>query len=106
MNMSDFEQVLIVLNVPPELEELVIDWLLAKDSGTGFTSVPAYGHSTDHDNLSAVEQVTGHKPRQQFQVQIPVQGLEAFMQSLRASFGAADVHYWVMPVFEGGSVIG
>lgn len=106
MNAAGREQVLVVLNVPPELEEPVIDWLLAREGGTGFTSFPAYGHSTDHENLSAVEQVTGRKPRQQFQIQMRLDSLETFMQSLRATFGAADVHYWAIPVFEGGSVVG
>ena len=98
------EQVLVVLNAPPELEEPVIDWLLAREGGTGFTSFPVYGHSTDHDNLSALEQVTGRRPRHQFQVQMCVESLEPFMTSLRATFGAADLHYWVVPVIEGGSV--
>jgi hypothetical protein len=105
MNSFASEQVLVVLNAPPELEEPVIDWLLARDGGAGFTSFPVYGHSTDHDNLSAVEQVTGRKPRQQFQVQMNLAILEPFMKSLRTSFGAADLHYWVVPVFEGGSVL-
>ena len=105
MNLCECEQVLVVLNAPPELEEPVIDWLLAREGGTGFTSFPVYGHSTDHDNLSAVEQVTGRKPRQQFQVQMHLNRLESFMDSLRRTFGAADLHYWVMPVFEGGSVL-
>ena len=104
MNHSGFEQVLVVLNAPPELEEPVIDWLLAMEGGTGFTSFPVYGHSTDHDNLSAVEQVTGRKPRQQFQVQMREERLAHFMTSLRTTFGAADLHYWVLPVVEGGSV--
>ena len=106
MNLSGSEQVLVVLNAPPELEEPVIDWLLARDSGTGFTSFPVFGHSTDHDNLSAVEQVTGRKPRHQFQVQMHVVHLDSFMHSLRTSFGAADLHYWVMPVFEGNVLFG
>ena len=105
MNLPAVEQVLVVLNAPPELEEPVIDWLLAREGGTGFTSFPVAGHSTDHDNLSAVEQVTGRKPRQQFQVQMYRDSLEPFMRSLRRTFGSADLHYWVVPVFEGGSVL-
>lgn len=105
MNLLEFGQVLVVLNAPPELEEPVIDWLLARERGTGFTSFPVYGHSTDHDNLSAVEQVTGRKPRQQFQVQMELENMAPFMKSLRAAFGAADLHYWVLPVLEGGSVL-
>jgi hypothetical protein len=104
MSIRDCGQVLVVLNAPPELEEPVIDWLLARESGTGFTSFPVYGHSTDHDSLTAVEQVTGRRPRQQFQVQMNTDDVGTFMQGLRKTFGAADFHYWVMPVLEGGSV--
>ena len=51
-----------------------------------------------------MEQVTGRTPRQQFQVQMQSSRLEPFMDSLCRTFGAADLHYWIMPVFEGGSV--
>lgn len=105
MNLPAIERVLVVLNAPPELEEPVIDWLPGREGGTGFTSSPVYGHSTDHDNLAALEQVTGRKPRQHFQVQMQVGNLGPFMHFLRSTFGADDLHYWVIPVFEGGSAL-
>ena len=35
---------LLVLNIPPELEEDLVDYLLSRPSVTGFTSFRVYGH--------------------------------------------------------------
>jgi hypothetical protein len=95
---------LVVLNVPPKLEDAIVDWLLSRDDGAGFTSFPVAGHSTNHDHMSAAEQVSGSQRRQQFQIQLPANAVDRLVRELRAQFGAAGVHYWVIPVIEGGSV--
>ncbi|NOX68828.1 MAG: DUF3240 domain-containing protein [Gammaproteobacteria bacterium] len=102
MNESKQSEALVTLNVPPELEEPIVDWLLAREDSTGFTSVPVYGHSTRHDDLSPVEQVSGRQRRQQFQIQIRADGVEAFIDSIRESFGVAGIHFWVLPLIHGG----
>jgi len=89
---------LIVLTTPPDLEEPVVDWLLARGTGTGFTSFPVFGHSTSHAGLSAAEQVRGRQRRQQFQVQIPGEAVDEFIEDARRTFGAAGMHYWVLPL--------
>jgi hypothetical protein len=95
-------QALIVLNAPPDLEEPVVDWLLARSDSTGFTSFPVFGHSTSHDGLSPAEQVSGRQRRQQFQVQIDASDVDVFLGDIQATFGAAGIHYWVLPLSQGG----
>jgi hypothetical protein len=97
-------EALIVLNSPPDIEETVIDWLLGRSDSTGFTSFPVFGHSTRHSGLSAVEQVTGRQRRQQFQVQISADRVDAFLEDCRDSFGAAGIHFWVVPLVAGGNL--
>jgi len=99
------EQALVVLNAPPSLEESVIDWLLARDYATGFTSFPVFGHSTSHSNLSVAEQVSGRERRQQFQVQLDVGGVDSFMHDIKASFGSAGIRFWVLPLYACGQLI-
>lgn len=96
------KEVLVVLNVPPSLEEMVVDWLLAREDSTGFTSFPVSGHSTRHDDLSLAEQVTGRQERQQFQVQLAEVSVAAFLEDAHRSLGAAGVHFWVIPLIAGG----
>jgi len=95
-------EALVTLNVPPDLEEPIVDWLLAREDGTGFTSFPVYGHSTSHAGLSPTEQVTGRQRRQQFQIQIRADNVNEFIDNVRQSFGAAGIHYWVLPLTLGG----
>ena len=97
------EQALIVLNTPPNLEEAVVDWLLGSSNGAGFTSFPVFGHSASHEGLSPAEQVSGRRRRQQFQIQVRADAVDAFLDNVRASFAAADLHFWVLPLIAGGS---
>lgn len=96
------DQALVVLNVPPNLEETVVDWLLARDDGVGFTSFPVFGHSTSHSNLSAAEQVSGRERRQQFQIQLGIDAVERFVNDIRKSFGAAGIRFWILPLHASG----
>lgn len=102
MTMIESTEALVVLNVPPQLEETVVDWLLERVGGAGFTSYRVSGHTTKHEDLSAAEQVSGRQRRQQFQVQIDADVVQGFLSDARDTLGAADVHYWVLPVMQTG----
>ncbi len=102
MNVAGISGALVVLTVAPALEEPMIDWLLGRADGGGFTTQPVAGHSSRHDGLSTMEQVTGRQRRIQFQVQIGGDALAGFLDDARAVFGGADVHFWVLPILEGG----
>lgn len=106
MNEPRYDEALIVLNVPPNLEETIVDWLLAREGGAGFTSFPVSGHSTRHDGLSPAEQVSGRQRRQQFQIQIKKDAVDSFIDDARAALGNAGVHFWVLPLHAGGHLSG
>lgn len=99
---NESAEVLIILNIPPALEDAVVDWLLSRVGGTGFTSVSASGHSTSHDDLSVAEQVSGRQQRQQFQIQIQADVVAGFLSDARDTLGGADIRYWVLPVIQTG----
>lgn len=102
MTKSEHAEALVTLNAPPDLEEPIVDWLLAREDSTGFTSFPVYGHSTSHAGLSPAEQVSGRQRRQQFQIQVRADDVDAFIDSIRESFGTAGIHFWVLPLTLGG----
>jgi len=102
MNASMNGQVLAVLAVPPALESQLVDWLLLREGGTGFSSTPIHGHSTRHEHLSIAEQVSGKQRRVQFQIQLDAARLDEFLSGLHQDFSGADLHYWVVPVLAGG----
>ena len=102
MSRSNGTEVLIVLNAAPDLEEPVIDWLLSRDDSAGFTSSTVFGHSTDHDNLSQAEQVTGRQRRLQFQIQVAGERADSFLDDARHQFGAAGIRFWMIPLIAAG----
>lgn len=89
-------QTLLILNIPPALEEDLIDYLLSRDSVGGFTSYKAMGHSTGKD-LTIAEQVSGRRQRLQFEVIMDVDQIESLTSALAAEVGK-DITYWQQPI--------
>ncbi len=101
MNHKEF---LITLNVPPSLEEAIVDCLLTFESEQGFSSLPVSAHDHRNEGLSLAEQVTGRQRKIRFQMYIDKNDLSALLKRLKADFSGAGIHYWVMPVIENGLI--
>ena len=99
MNDTTSSKVLVTISVPPTLEERVIDWLLERKSGPGFTTYDIRGHSSKHDHLSVAEQVSGRQRRKRFEIELDEILLEQFVGRLAESFSGSDLHYFVTPIF-------
>lgn len=96
-------QGLLILIVPPTLEEMLVDILLIQKKITGFTSSKVSGHGTVHgegEALSIVEQVTGRQQRLQFMMHAAVIDLKILVATLKAKFRCSDIHYILMPILE------
>lgn len=88
---------LLVLNLPPALEEDLIDYLLSLDAVSGFTSYHAMGHG-EHDNMSIAEQVSGRRKRLQFELLLEDgEVAERIVAGLGSAVGQ-DIRYWQQPV--------
>lgn len=96
--------VLLILIAPPELEESLVDWLLARDELSGFTGQPAFGHSRAHGGFSLVEQVTGRQRRITYHVQTDEQTARTLLAALRADLAGAGIRYWLQPLIEAGRI--
>lgn len=97
-------QGLLILIVPPTLEEMLVDVLLQQAEISGFTSSKVNGHGTVHGDgaakLSIVEQVTGRQQRVQFMMHASVADLKALVVTLKARFRSTDIHYILLPILE------
>jgi hypothetical protein len=98
------KEYLVMLNVPPGLEEAVVDSLLVLELERGFSSFAVNSHDHRNEGLSLLEQVTGRQKKIRFQMHVPEQGLPALLEQLRGEFAGAGIHYWVMPVIENGFI--
>ena len=98
------QEFLVTINVPPLLEESVVDCLLAIESADGFSSLVVSAHGSEHEALSLAEQVAGRKKQIRFQMYVPEQQLNVLIDKLKQDFSGAGIHYWVMPVLESGAI--
>jgi hypothetical protein len=101
MNCKEY---LVTLNIPPSLEEMMVDILLMLETEHGFSSFPVSAHHHDNKGLSLSEQVTGRQKRIRFQMYLPVQKLPELLQQLRQEFSGSGIQYWVLPVIENGVI--
>ena len=101
MNVSEY---LVTINVPPTLEEAVVDCLLMLESEHGFSSFSVSSHDHRNEGLSLGEQVTGRQKKIRFQMYVPVEELPALLEQLRQDFSGSGIQYWVLPVIENGVI--
>ncbi len=83
---------MLVLNIPPELEEDLIDYLLSLGPVTGFTSYDTRGHGSEV-TLTIAEQVSGRRKRKQFELLIEEESIPALLDGLPSAVGR-DIAYW------------
>ena len=93
---------LVTLNVPPALEEIIVDCLLMLECEKGFSSLPVFAHHHENNGLSLAEQVTGRQKRLQFQMHVNTPDLEKLLTQLRDDFTGAGIQYWVTPILSQG----
>ena len=90
-------QNLLRLNIPPSLEEDVVDLLLASSEIPGFQSYHTRGHG-QVGAMTIAEQVAGRRERVQFEIVLDASQLDSLLEKLRQSFPVPDIIYWVLPV--------
>lgn len=95
---------LVTLNVPPDLEEAVVDCLLMLESEHGFSSLPVSSHDHRNIGLSLAEQVTGRQRKIRFQMYLAEAGLNELLDKLRAEFSGSGISYRVSPVLDSGVI--
>ena len=92
---------LLRLNIPPGLEEDVVDLLLSSDDIAGYQSYPTRGHGRV-GAMTVAEQVAGRRDRVQFEIVLDSGLLQATLDRLKEAFPVRDVIYWVLPVLQSG----
>ena len=95
---------LLTLIAPPDVEEVVIDWLLGRDELSGFTGEAAWGHSREHGQFSLVEQVTGRQRRAVFHLQIDSAQAEPLISAMRDELSGLGLRYWLVPLLDSGAI--
>ncbi len=98
------QEYLVTLNVPPSLEEVVVDCLLTFEAEAGFSSFPVNAHDHRNEGLTIAEQVSGRQKKIRFQMYVPESRVDAFISKLKAELSGTDIHYWVLPIIAKGVI--
>jgi hypothetical protein len=89
---------------PPEVEEKLLDTLLATVEGEIFTSTPTFSHGTSHGRLSNVERVMGRSRSVQVQILTTEDELAGLTALLLQRFKGTGLRYWASPLNVEGEV--
>lgn len=95
---------LLVLMVPAEIRDDVIDVLMASDGISGFNMATIAGYSKEHSHYNLREQVEGFREIFQFEVMHQPQQQDRLLADLLPACAAAQVRYWVVPVLSQGHI--
>jgi hypothetical protein len=98
------QEYLITFNVPPSLEEALVDFLLMREAEQGFSSFAINAHHHSHQSLSLAEQVSGRQKKIRFQLYVEARHLAGLLMQLKQEFAGAGMQYWVLPVIEQGVI--
>lgn len=96
------DKCLLVITVPPSLEDTLADWLIGQEPSAGFSSTSVNGHGEGHEGYTLAEQVRGSRRNIQFQIQTTQLHAREMLASMEREFGHAELHYWIMPLLGGG----
>lgn len=102
--MMSEQEYLVTINIPPSLEDHVIDCLLTLEAERGFSSFAVDMHHHLNRGLTIAEQVTGRQKALRLQVYVTEQGRLQLLSKLREEFAGAGLYYWIIPVVEHGVV--
>ncbi|MDX2478547.1 MAG: DUF3240 family protein [Gammaproteobacteria bacterium] len=95
---------LLSIIAPPELEDMIVDWLLEQPYVQGFSSYPINGHGVRPDKLSLAEQVTSRQRKVKFEVNGTDEEIRGAISSLQKDFGHCDIYFWQIAVGDSGYV--
>jgi hypothetical protein len=102
--MSTKNQGLLTLTASQVLEQDLVDFFLDSQHQHGFTTLHARGHSSDHGDLSPMEQVTGRRHQVQFQILVDESEVDDICKRLEAAFPGAKIHYWFLTATRQGRI--
>jgi len=98
------EYQMLVMMVPAELRDEVVDTLITLDGISGFNMTTMAGFSREHSQYDLREQVEGYRQLFKFEVLHLGRQRDVLLDSLRPVCASAAVRYWLLPVAGQGHI--
>ena len=96
------EHQLLVMMVPAEIKDDVIDALMICANISGFNMETIAGYSKEHSQYNVREQVEGFREFFEFEVMHVANEKSALLECLHEVCASAGVRYWIVPVISQG----
>ena len=98
--MSEWQ--LLIILVPNELKDDVVDTLIELDGISGFNLEKISGYSREHSQFNLREQVEGNRQMYRFEVMHRQGQMQHLLSALGPVCAAPQLRYWILPVLEQG----
>lgn len=95
------KQVLVMM-VPADLRDDVIDCLISGEGISGFNMTTIAGYSREHSQYDLREQVEGYRQLFKFEVMHGPGQQAQLLGKLRPVCASANIRYWIVPVLAQG----
>ena len=99
--MNDKLELLVVM-VPIELKDSVVDALMSVKSLSGFNIKPIQGFSRKHAEFNSKEKVQGYMDFAQFEILIDQETKQGVFEVLKPVCSPVRAKYWQVPVLSSG----
>jgi hypothetical protein len=95
---------LLIMMVPGELRDDVVDSLSGCEGISGFNMTTMAGFSKEHSQYDLREQVEGYRKFFKFEVMHARPQQATLLAALRPVCSSANIRYWIVPVLEQGHI--
>lgn len=102
--MTKTEQTLLVLMVPEQVKDNVVDSLMANGLLSGFSLLKIQGFSAQNSHFNLKEQVEGYKDLYRFEVLHDSEHTQALIDEIKIGVNEGNFRYWLTPVLQAGYV--
>lgn len=93
---------LLIMMVPGDIRDDIIDCLTACENISGFNMTTMAGYSKEHSQYDLREQVEGYRQLFKFEVMHELAHQAELLATLRPVCASAHIRYWIVPVLEQG----
>ncbi len=93
---------LLVIVVPREIKDDVVDTLMELEDISGFNLAKIAGYSAEHSQFNVREQVEGYRELYRFEVMHTQSQQKLLLDSLSTVCAGPRLRYWIVPVIEQG----
>lgn len=98
------EQQLLVLMVPAEIRDDMVDTLMGLQAVSGFNMTNIAGYSKEHSHYDLREQVQGYRQFFKFEVMHPRPQQAELLAAMRPVCASAKVRYWIVSLLGQGHI--